>query len=46
MAGCSARLFDTVNAAFAELDADRTLPPPSTFRRRDAGDRSGQASVA
>ena len=23
MAGCSARLFDTVNAAFAELDADR-----------------------
>jgi hypothetical protein len=21
MAGCSARLFDTVNAAFAELDA-------------------------
>ena len=23
MAGCSARLFDTVNAAFAELDTDQ-----------------------
>ena len=27
MAGCSARLFDTVNAAFAELDAAASVQP-------------------
>jgi len=28
MAGCSARLFDTVNAAFADLDAKASTPAP------------------
>ncbi len=27
MAGCSARLFDTVNAAFADLDAAASVQP-------------------